>query len=140
MKILTAYPPLDLYDRIQERWPEVADMPYVVFAYDGNIYNPSGKEMPLYMIEHEKVHLRQQLQWGGAEVWWYKYLTFDTFRLEQELEAYRQEYECFCAIYKDRNERNAFLQFQATMLSSPMYGGIISKLSAVELIKNGRLN
>lgn len=135
MRILDTYPPDSIYERVILRWPEVAANPYVVFAYNPDIYNPSGRTMPRYMIEHEKVHLRQQTDIGGAEMWWDLYLTSDAFRLTQELEAYRREYFSFCEEYADRNQRYDFLRFQALMLSSPLYGSLISKSDAMKQIK-----
>lgn len=135
MKIVDTMPPNGLYERIVATWMEVASNPYVVFAYGDTIYNPSGRTIPNYMIEHEKVHIRQQAEIGGPEIWWDHYLVNAKFRLDQELEAYRKEYKVFCFMYKDKNERNSFLRFQAIMLASPMYGNLMKINEAIERIK-----
>lgn len=40
------------------------------------------------LIAHEMVHVRQQAATGWL-AWWWRYLTDESFRLDQELEAYR---------------------------------------------------
>lgn len=137
MKIINTLPPTALYQVIVDKWPEVGQTPYVVFAYGDIIYNPSGRHMERFMLEHEMVHSRQQAEHGGPQMWWQRYIEDDAFRFEQELEAYRREYVVFCEMYKDKNERNNFLRFQALMLSSPMYGNLTTMRDAMTQIKNG---
>lgn len=54
--------------------------------------------------------------------------------MDQEIPAYQAEYKRFCEMNKDRNERNSFLNFQATMLASPMYGNLMTKETAIARI------
>lgn len=133
MKIVNEFPPN--YNRILEVFPEVATQKHVVFTVGNVIYNPAGGKLPSYVVAHEGVHTLQQHA-IGVDIWWDKYLVNPQFRLEQELEAYQAEYKYFCRMYKDRNERNSFLRFQALMCSSPMYGEMVPFNKAMELIKN----
>lgn len=61
-----------------------------IFAMNGAIYNPSGKEIDPDIIEHEKVHLKQQQE---NPDWLMKYLSNEKFREEVELEAYSRQYQ-----------------------------------------------
>jgi hypothetical protein len=100
-----------------------------IFAYDRVIYNPGGGELTMPLIEHEKVHFRQQgrfVRW-----WWWRFLRDPAFRLDQELEAHRAEYRAFCDWVQDRNQRATYLRGIARRLSSPMYGGDISQRDAM---------
>lgn len=123
MKILSEYPPI--YDDVIATFPDVAKMPNAIFTFGSFIYNPSGVHLPRYIIEHEQVHETQQRRIGPI-VWWKKYLRDAEFRLSQELPAYQTEYKAFCKEFADRNARASFLQFQSAMLSSSMYGNLLS--------------
>lgn len=111
-----------------------------IFAYGTVIYNPGGMELPPWLIEHERVHFRQQddlKSWwrrNGAEVWWRRFLRDPEFRLEQELEAHRAEYRSFCSHNADKNLRSRALMAISKRLAAPMYGGIISVLDARKVI------
>lgn len=129
--VVTGYPPV--YEAIVKKFPEVANMPFVVVTYDGKLYNPSGRELPPYLVTHELVHVKQQ-EFNGPNVWWELYLLSDEFRLSQELEAYRAEYKHFCQLSKDRNERHSFLNYIATNLSGPLYGNLMTKETAIARI------
>lgn len=119
MKIVTAYPPN--YDAIVAAFPEVKNQVFVLFTYGDTIYNPSGKEVPFYTLEHEAIHELQQMGMG-PRVWWDRFLAEPDFRFEQELDAYRKEYQVFCRAHKDRNERSAFVRYLAQNLAGPLYG------------------
>lgn len=135
MNIFDEYPPKELYDRIVVKWPEVAKEINVVFAYGDGVYNPSGRHMESYMVVHEQTHLDQQLLLSSPSLWWDMYIADSNFRLIQELQAYRAEYKEFCRVYKDKNQRNDFLNFQSLTLSSPFYGNMISRDDARKKIK-----
>ena len=105
-----------------------------IFAWKGTIYNPGGGTLTAWLIEHEKVHFRQQD--GKPEAWWARYLVDEQFRLDQELEAHRVEYRSFCSYVKDRNQRARYLMEISGRLASPMYGGIISRAEAAKRIRS----
>lgn len=107
-----------------------------IFAFDGVIYNPSGCKLPPELIEHEKIHFRQQ--GGNPEVWWLRYLgDDDQWRYEQELEAHIVEYKVFCQHNRDRNKQVKYLHLIARRLSSPMYGKVATFSQAMKEIRNG---
>lgn len=105
-----------------------------IFAWDGVIYDPSDGGVSKSLIEHEKVHFRQQRAVGGPEVWWDRYIVDPAWRLEQELEATAREYEVFSEDH-GRAQRRRLLDILARRLSSPMYGGMITKKAAKARIK-----
>lgn len=107
----------------------------VVFCYSPYLYNPSGAYIPDNLLVHEEIHEKQQN--GNPEDWWKKYLIDIQFRIDQELEAYREQYKFYCKQYKDRNTRARFLHILALDFSSEMYGSCISYQEAVQRIKNG---
>lgn len=128
VKIVTEYPPI--IKLIEEKFPLTG---YEIFAWGDTIYNPSGNPLPVWLIEHEKVHFRQQ--GGKPKSWWKSYLKDPQFRLDQELEAHRVEYRVFCRHVKDRNKQIRYLRGIAARLASPMYGGIISPMEASKRIR-----
>ena len=105
----------------------------VIFAYGDRIYNPGGGVLPDFLIEHEKVHFKQQA--GEVAVWWDKYLSDPQFRLEQEIEAYAHQYNEMCKLTKDRNEHAKMLWGLSISLSSSIYNNIISHNEAMEVIQ-----
>jgi hypothetical protein len=106
-----------------------------IFAWDGTIYNPGGGKLGPALIAHEEVHFRQQA--GQPDQWWKKYLESAEFRLDQEIEAHREEYRVFYDNHPSRNIRRRFLRALAKRLSAPMYGGLITERRAVKEIKGG---
>lgn len=99
-----------------------------IFAYNGVIY--SNYDLPDHLLVHEKVHLRQQEQ-EGLENWVQMFLKNPSFRLSQELEAYKEELESIT----DRNYKAKIRVISAKNLSSELYGGIITFQKALDLLK-----
>ncbi len=130
MKIVVDFPPN--IREITKKFDLDGLMP--VFAYGDTLYNPSGYDIPEDLMVHEETHHRQQLAYG-IEEWWALYLEKDTFRLSQEVEAYQNQYQFIKDKYS-RQVRRKLLQDMAKNLSSKLYGHIISKQDAQELIKN----
>ena len=104
-----------------------------IFAWGSDIYNPSGKYIPEWLLAHEAVHCKQQGEYISD--WWARYLIDSEWRLTQELEAHQVEYRSFCKHNKDRNARIRYLDGIAGRLSSPLYGSIIKKSEAISLIR-----
>jgi hypothetical protein len=106
--------------------------PRNIFAYDGKIYAPEGGPLPPELIAHEQVHFRQQ----GNDVagWWDRFLTDPEFRLDQEMEAHRIEWQVFLASKPSRRERRFRLKQMGKRLSAPMYGRIITANQAMKAI------
>lgn len=117
------------FELIQAAFPK-ADGEGVMFAYDGNIYNPSGKIIPPALIAHEEVHLQRQkalgpdpgttTQWSGADLWWDNYLHYSEFRYTEELLAHVAEFK-MQKVTKDRNFGAALLMRTAMRLVAPLY-------------------
>lgn len=103
-----------------------------IFAWDGIIYAPRGGVSPA-LVEHEEVHFRQQRAHGGPEKWWARYIADPAFRLEMETPAHIVEYRFYAEIH-GRKARRLYLDVLARRLSSPMYGGLITKKAARSLI------
>jgi hypothetical protein len=101
----------------------------VIFAFDGNIYSPSGKTIPPALIAHENVHLERQremgphpgatTQWSGAELWWDHYLRDCEFRYHEELLAHAAEFKTQKS--RDRNVSASLLMRTALRLIAPLY-------------------
>ena len=143
MKIKKAKPPN--YDEILLYLP-VNDRS--VFCYGDTIYNPSGKDLLEDLIVHEEVHSRQQGEY--PDVWWYRYLTEPQFRLEQEIEAYGEQY-AFAKRHIEKAAREVppghelaagktkllkfALENMSEALSGPEYGSLITQAEAVSKIR-----
>ena len=130
--VLYEFPPN--YKEICERIPAVRKNKAIVFVYAPSIYSPAGIELRPDMLAHEEVHVTRQGE--KPEVWWRRYLTDIDFRLREELLAYQTQYKYMNEHY-DRAKRRAILSSIANDLSGPMYGGIIDRQQAIDLIKNG---
>lgn len=132
MKIVAEYPPN--YKQIEETFNLSGRKP--VFAYGDTIYNPHDIELPDHLIVHESVHGRQHSEMvGGADMWWERYLADPEFRLIQEIEAFGAQYKCIRSMYGRRIADSMLFQL-ADLLSSPMYGGVISHGEAESKIRN----
>lgn len=129
MNVVAGLPPN--INQIAKRF-NLTNITGVVFTYGDTIYNPSNGIIDVYLMTHEETHSRQQGE--SPWIWWKKYLVSDSFRLSQEVEAYRAQYEHFCKNKKDPFKEEQFLTRLASDLSSPMYGSICSLEEAKEYI------
>lgn len=108
----------------------------VVFSYGNRVYSPDIEILPDHIIEHEKIHLRQQEGTDeGAALWWGKFLRDPEFRISQEIEAYARQYQYFCSRVNDRNRCAKFLWALAQSMSGPLYNGCITHYDAMSRIK-----
>jgi hypothetical protein len=122
--------------------------PEAYFTYGDTIYNPSNLPLLPDIVEHERVHMEQQLAFipperrikgnenEGAALWWGKYLRDPAFRVDQESRAYGRQYEVICSVVKDRNQRHRYLMALARSLSGPLYNNSIGQVEAMQLIKS----
>jgi hypothetical protein len=129
MKIVNDFPPN--IAAIRKRF-EMTGFPTAIFAYGDTLYNPSGMEIPPDLIAHEELHSKQQ-EIYGLQDWWTRYLEDDAFRLGQEVEAYRKQYEYAKEKY-NRDQRRWVLNEIVKNLSSKLYGNVINKKRAKDLI------
>lgn len=104
-----------------------------IFTYGDTIYNPHGVNIPEYLLVHEEVHSKQQGE--DPNGWWSRYLDDQYFRIDQETEAYAKQYDFMCKTIKDRNQRNDILIDIARILSSSLYGEVISTSGAITELK-----
>lgn len=130
MKILNEKPPM-LEDILGVGMNPNLDN--VIFTYGDTIYNPSGRYIPDYLIEHESVHTKQQ--GDDPDAWWDRYLRDPYFRLDQELDAYARQYWYTCQKVKDRNKRNLILIDIAKSVSGETYGNMVRQPYAMQEIK-----
>lgn len=129
MVIVQALPPN--YDLIARKF-YIANNPRIVFTYGDRLYNPGGGPIDDHLLVHEKIHEQQQLTMGVDE-WWKIYIEDPEFRLTQEVEAYRAQYS-FLKEHYSRAYRRKVLDHICSDLSSPIYGNIVSKKQAKDLI------
>lgn len=107
------------FEQIKVAFPK-AENPGVLFAFDGNIYNPSGIVVPPALIAHEEVHLHRQVRQGAYD-WWDRYLTDHEFRYYEELLAHVAEFKTQQHISNDRNFGARLLMRTALRLVAPLY-------------------
>ena len=105
-----------------------------IFAWGGIIFNPYNAVIDEPLRIHELTHFAQQQ--GKPKEWWDKYLVDKKFRLEQEIEAYSNQYNSYRKLTKDRNFLARYLFRLASDLSSSMYGNIITVSEATKRIKD----
>lgn len=94
------------------------------------------------IIEHELVHMQQQIDWCGdmekslgVEHWWNVYFADKEQRLKWELEAYKHQYQ-FLKKKNTLNKAQLFdkVNFWASKLSGKDYGYLISLTEAIKEI------
>lgn len=126
-----------IWDELIRYFPDVTWDSGVLVCYGDTYYskNPGTPDL----VAHETVHMLQQAEIGIKE-WWMKYLTDPKFRLDQELPAYKRQLQVFndSLMNVHRNERRirykGQVHFIATVLSSELYGNMISYNQVVSLI------
>lgn len=133
MEIRKEYPPL--FDEMLKVFPNAAKEG-VLFCWGRVIYNPSGVDVPDYLVAHENVHRKQQ--GDNPSAWWLKYMADPAFRIRQELPAHQEEYKQYCIDFPQRNLRRLALTSIAKRLSGSLYGNMIAFEKAKVLIKEGR--
>lgn len=132
-EIISGYPPI--WDRVIEAGMQ-PNVNTVVFAFAPYIYAPvmHPESIPDDIIVHEMTHIEQQ--GDDPSAWWNRYLTDPYFRIDQEAEAYAEQYRFICASQKDRNRRALLLHRMAVILCGPTYGKVLSYSSARDMIKS----
>ncbi len=106
----------------------------IIFAYKGEIWNPTGAPITRDRIVHEMVHFQQQGE--DSDEWWSLYLTDPAFRLGMEIEAYRAQYKWAKKNIRDRNMVARLLVFISTAFSSKMYGNLMTYAEAKKAISS----
>ncbi len=137
-KIVKGYPPN--YAEIAKRFPSVRGRQGVLFTYGDVIYNPSGGEVPIWLVAHEHVHVHQQhrhllTRQLNPVIWWHLYITNNEFRFEQELEAHKVELVEYANHERSQHRRERYLDRVASRLASPLYDfKFLSKSVAIDYL------
>ena len=126
LKITVGFPPN--IEEIEKLVPGVKEMSGVLFAWADTVFNPSGIEIPEWLVEHEQVHLNRQS--GDPATWWHRYLTDGAFRLAEELPAHRVEWKAFKRRVKNREVRACYLASISARLAGPLYGRLLTTAAA----------
>jgi hypothetical protein len=105
------------FDRILSAFPD-AGKKGVLFAYDDDIFNPSGTHIPHWLLAHESQHCERQ---KDPEAWWERYITDDEFRYNEELIAHVEEYRAQARTMNDSNARARLIISTASRLVAPLY-------------------
>ena len=119
-------------------FPDAVTHEGAIFSYAPHIYAPKltpGQGLAPHLHIHEQVHHQQQKAIGGPEIWWERYLADVNFRLEQEIEAYRAQYQFVLTNHGNNRGTQDFLFKIACDLSGPLYGNIISYGAAESKIR-----
>lgn len=123
------------YDKIVAAIPGVANRPTAVFAYAGILYVPYFQpthDIPFDLQVHEKTHFKQQEE-IGVDTWWDRYLVDIRFRLDQEIEAYHNQYTSM-----SKQDREKHIRRLAGDLSGPMYGNLLTFEDAKRAIRSSQ--
>ncbi|MGH6792637.1 MAG: hypothetical protein ACRECF_07855 [Methyloceanibacter sp.] len=139
MKVIVADPPL--IEEIDAAF-RVKGKP-VLFAWGDRIYNPGNVSIPPQLMKHEGVHGARQLAYARAlpslptdeaiKLWWRRYISDRSFRLDEEIVAHAAEY-WYIAVTGNRIARRLALARISSRLAGPLYGRLISKDKAKRLI------
>lgn len=117
MKISNERPPAEIYDRAVKQSGVDFDQG-VVFTVGDTVYTKNP--LPYYLKVHEAVHIKQQ---EGVPDWWDVYFENPEFRYQQELEAYRAQWQAINR--KEKMMKKARLKMEIiNLLSGPMYDNI----------------
>lgn len=109
----------------------------VLFCYGSNLFNPSGVEVPTWIMAHEIAHSERQGDTIDAiRAWWGRYLTEPKFRLDEEIIAHQAEWKAYLETRPNRQQRRGYLVQISKRLSSDLYGKMITKERAKEIIQS----
>ena len=103
----------------------------IAITYGDTVY--SKNPIPVDVAEHEKVHVWQQSQ-IGVEEWWDRYINDPDFRLNQEVQAYKEQIRALNVLIKDRNQLYLAKRKLYRDLAGPMYDYMVSADYAKELL------
>lgn len=132
MRVVVGVPPL--FELIDEKFHVKGKE--VIFAWGDTIYNPENIKVGPELLAHEAVHGARQAAFGGATVWWRRYLHDPEFRFNEEVLAHRAELEILLELSKNRNERRYWAKAVAKKLASPLYGKMTTTAKATRMLNN----
>jgi hypothetical protein len=109
----------------------------IIMTYGNTIHCKYRLKEP--KITHESIHVRQQLE-TGVEEWWDRYFEDEQFRLDQEVEAYKAEIKWIRHNVKGMDLKSRMIEKIVDDISSEIYGSIVTKKEALELLDVRRFN
>lgn len=131
IKISTELPPV--YPKLQAEFGVDFIKDRLIICYGDTLH--SNFEIPPEKYVHELVHAKRQ-DIMGIDNWWFEYLNNKEFRLNEELLAYREEYQFISRNISNREVVFSYLYDMAQALSSHVYGNLIEFYEAMRLIKD----
>ena len=133
MNIVTEPPAI--YDRAKDVFGLDFVKDKLVMTYGENVHTHTG-HLSDDLVAHEQTHIDQQSAYeGGPAAWWERYLVDPQWRLEQELQAYRKQWQWMLKHEPNRQKRFDTLRHCAQCLSGHIYGNIISLSDAMKRIR-----
>lgn len=130
--VINDFPPL--YDAIDAAF-HVRGRAGVIYSFGDVIYCPDGKPIPPEYLAHEAVHGRRQGSGPMVLDWWRRYIDDPKFRLAEEIPAHVAEYRWLLE-HGNRGERRAAANAVAARLSSPLYGRMIGRSTALHMLRS----
>lgn len=129
MQIVNSFPPN--HNQIKQFIPHTKGN---VYCYGSQIYAPDSTEIPEDIIFHEATHKSQQERFTNPDLWWQQYCFDKDFRLQEELEAYANQYQW---VKKYINSTAAaYMLEEAAFNLKEIYGLSISHGEAKSKIRN----
>lgn len=132
IKIVNSYPPN--FDLIKTMMPHANETH--TYCYGDTIYVPDGHTVPPDIVFHESIHTKQQGK--DPDAWWHRFVTDPDFRLEQEIQAYGEQYKWVREHVMGARFQKWVLENMAKALSGHAYGDLISYAKAESAIRNYR--
>src|SRR3990167_8359219 len=78
-----------IYDNVSQVFGII---PHAYFTYGDTVHCVGVPNPPTAdIIAHEKLHIKQQQEAGGPDLWWGKFLREPEFRVDQEAKAYARQ-------------------------------------------------
>jgi len=132
-------PPDWILDRAEKLFDVDYSLGIVIFTY-GNVIYCKKKITAQHVLEHELVHVKQQVPYrGGPDAWWGRFFSDPIFRVEQEIEAYNIQFKYICSEERSKIVTGEYLNTFAKWLSSKQYGNAISFDDAMIEISRGAI-
>ncbi len=132
-EVIYDFPPL--YEEISEAF-SLFPGSRIIFSWGDQLYNPTRAKIVPELVAHEAVHGKRQGSGQQIVHWWEQYIEDRAFRLEEEVAAHIAEYQHVLK-HGGRNERRTALRVTAKRLSAPLYGSMITRSSAVAVLRAG---
>lgn len=135
MRIVNYPPPANIYDRAVKEFG-VNFEGGTIFTYGEDVH--TAHPLTPDLILHESIHVKQQALYpGGPDAWWEEYFANPEFRLAQEVEAYKTQFQFICKTngIKAKQQRWEVARVLANQLASPMYGSPVGLLQAINMIR-----